>query len=65
MSAPIEDCDRFLLFMGMFDPSTAEAMRQKSQEELVKVFAAITGWEPSRALSAFEVCVVKGFIDKQ
>lgn len=55
-----QDADRFLIFMAFLAPATAVR-----QEELVALFERLSGWEHQRALSAFEVCVVKGFIDKK
>lgn len=61
MNCILEDNDRFLLFMALLD-STVE--KPATAEELVKYFARMTGWDHNRALSAFEVCVVKGLVDR-
>lgn len=62
----LSDSDRFLIFMALLDPEQArQQAATKSQEDLVALFERMTGWEHQRALSAFEVCVVKGHIDKK
>lgn len=63
MSKPIEDSDRFLIFFGVLNGTVKVADR--SQEPLVQLFCKMTGWEYQRALSAFEVCAVKGHIGQE
>lgn len=62
MSEPVlDDADRFLIFMAMLDPEQA---KPKDRESLIRIFGRMTGWEESRVVSAFDVCAIRGFIDK-
>lgn len=55
----MSDADRFILLFSV------AAVERYSIDDLIKLFAKALDWNESRARSAFEVCVVKGWIDNQ